>query len=92
LDQQGGAEAVTSLRVPEIAHATLAGVPQLQRLKSQGLCCSWRNWLEDEAGLAEESVQWFGVVLEPLEAGLHEGDELVDAGGGAVAQYVSRTS
>ena len=44
------------------------------------------NWLEDQLGLAEKSVEEFCAVLQSLGPGLREGDELVDAGGGAVAQ------
>jgi hypothetical protein len=44
------------------------------------------HWLEGESGLAEESGEQCRVVLQPLEPGLHQGDELVDASGGAVAQ------
>ena len=58
----------------------------LQNVKAQGLCWSWRNWLEDQLGLAEKSVEEFWAVLQSLGPGLREGDELVDAGGGAVAQ------
>ena len=56
----------------------------LQNVKAQGLCWSWRNWLEDQLGLAEKSVEEFWAVLQSLGPGLREGDELVDAGGGAV--------
>jgi hypothetical protein len=58
----------------------------LQNVKGQGLCWSWRNWLEDQLGLAEKSVEEFWAVLQSLGPGLREDDELVDAGGGAVAQ------
>jgi hypothetical protein len=58
----------------------------LQNAKGQRLCWSWRNWLEDQLGLAEKSVEEFWAVLQSLGPGLREGDELVDAGGGAVAQ------
>ena len=52
----------------------------LQDVKGQGLCWSWRNWLEDQLGLAEKSVEEFWAVLQSLGPGLREGDELVDAG------------
>jgi len=42
--------------------------------------------LEDEPGLAEKSVEQIRAVLQPLEPGLHHRHELVDVGGGAVAQ------
>jgi hypothetical protein len=38
----------------------------LQNVKGQGLCWSWRNWLEDQLGLAEKSVEEFWAVLQSL--------------------------
>src|SRR4051794_35898739 len=51
----------------------------LQDVKGQGLCWSWRNWLENQLGLAEKSVEEFWAVLQSLGPGLRKGDQLVDA-------------
>jgi len=56
---------------------------RLRRLKGQGLC---RWWVTGEAGLAEEFVDEVGSALDVPEPGADDGLELVEGGGGVVAQ------
>jgi hypothetical protein len=56
---------------------------RLQRLKGQGL---WWLRVEGKAGLAEECVDEVGPALDGPEPGADHGLELVEGGGGVVAQ------
>ena len=59
------------------------GARDLQRLKVQGL--GWRGF-EGESGLAEECVDEVGLALDRPEPAADDGFQLVEGGGGVVAQ------
>src|SRR5690606_30602652 len=60
-----------------------AGAPPTTEVESSGLR---RLWVEGQAGLGEEAGQQVGSVLDAFEPVAHDRGELVDAGGGEVAQ------
>ena len=75
-------EAAAAFWAASFLGAVVVPVVHLQRLKSQGLW--WR--VEGQSRLAEESVDEAGPALDGPEPGADYGLELVEGGGGVVAQ------